>query len=115
MQRQGEGSVNIEDVQHRGEIMQQKRHEVRKLETWLREYHQLPPNLESSRGEVRRAQAELEGWIRGRGDSFREVKWRLGGTEKASSYPTKGVVWLPQVFDGSFSSSLLLRVPSTVL
>lgn len=46
---------------------------VRRLEDRLKEYHGLPPDLEASRAEVRRAQAELDLWKRKREQLFEEM------------------------------------------
>ena len=59
--RQG---VSVEDIRHREGRVQRRRDEVMELEKRLRQYHGLPPNVEASRDEVKRAQAELARWKR---------------------------------------------------
>lgn len=46
---------------------------VRRLEDRLKEYHGLPPDLEASRAELRRAQAELDMWRTKREELFGEM------------------------------------------
>lgn len=75
LQRQPEGDITIEDVQQRAEAVQQKQREVKELEARLSMYHGLPPVLEASREEVRRAQVELEEWRTRREAAFK----RIGG------------------------------------
>jgi HAUS augmin-like complex subunit 1 len=70
IQRQTEGEITIEDVQRKEGFVQQKREEMRKLEVRLRAFNGLPPDIEASREEVRRAQAELERWRRRREELF---------------------------------------------
>ncbi len=72
-QRQGEGDITIEDARHRETMVQHKREELKKLEGRLREFNGLPPDLEASREEVRRAQGELEEWRRRREAAFEMI------------------------------------------
>ena len=73
VQRQDEGDVTIEDVQHREKVLQQRRVDVQKLEAKLRAFNGLPPDIEASREEVQRAQGELEEWRRRREAAFEEI------------------------------------------
>ncbi|RMZ91278.1 hypothetical protein DV736_g1494, partial [Chaetothyriales sp. CBS 134916] len=50
-----------------------KRSEVRALEQRLRSFHGLPPDVEASRDEVKRAQRELDQWKTKREDMFKQM------------------------------------------
>ncbi|RMZ83849.1 hypothetical protein DV737_g1415, partial [Chaetothyriales sp. CBS 132003] len=63
---------HIEDDERQTRV-EAKRSEVRALEQRLRAFHGLPPDVEASRDEVKRAQRELDRWKTKREDMFEQI------------------------------------------
>ena len=63
----------IEDVKERELSLRRKREDVRKLEMSLGQFNGLPPDVNTSREEVKRAQAELDRWKRKREEMFERM------------------------------------------
>lgn len=72
----GGPGFGLEEVKQKEREVAAYRDIVRRLEDRLNEYHGLPPDLEASRAELRRAQAELDVWRARREELFGE----MGGT-----------------------------------
>ncbi|ETN46639.1 uncharacterized protein HMPREF1541_00825 [Cyphellophora europaea CBS 101466] len=69
----GYQGIDMNEVKQTEKEVAAQRVVVRKLEERLKEYHGLPPDLEASRAEVRRAQGELERWKRKREEVFEGI------------------------------------------
>ena len=67
------GQAMLEDLRRKENILKRTKAEVSALEKNLAEFHGLPPDLEASREEVRRAQAQLDDLKRRRNDLFEEI------------------------------------------
>ena len=63
----------IEDAKERELSLRRKREDVRRLEMSLVQFSGLPPDVNASREEVKRAQAELDRWKRKREEMFERM------------------------------------------
>jgi chromosome segregation ATPase len=65
--------ASIAELKQEQKALETQKDIVRRLENSLREYHGLPPDLEASREEVKRVQAELDMWKRKREELFETI------------------------------------------
>ena len=72
-QTENKNEITIEDIQYKKQVVQQRREEMEKLEARLRDFHGLPPDVDTSREEVRRVRGELEEWRRRREAMFEDL------------------------------------------
>ena len=72
-QTENKNEITIEDIRYKKQVVQQRREEMEKLEDRLRDFHGLPPDVDTSREEVRRVRGELEEWRRRREAMFEDL------------------------------------------
>jgi uncharacterized coiled-coil DUF342 family protein len=65
--------ADIAELKQKQRDLQDQEDILRRLEDSLRGYHGLPPDLEASRVEVQRAQAELNSWKKRREELFEKM------------------------------------------
>lgn len=73
LSREPRPAVSLEVVKQRERELQVQRDAVRQLEERLKAYHGLPPDIEASRAEVKRAQSDLDALRRRREELFEEM------------------------------------------